>query len=61
MSLQTDFHIRPLILQRPEEVIGKVIGAPVHHCHRALQEKSDGFEGCCAAIWVAICGNHFHW
>ncbi|QBR31387.1 MULTISPECIES: hypothetical protein [Pseudomonas] len=49
MSLQTDFHIRPLILQRPEEVIGVRPKPPAHQRRRALKEISEEFEGCCAA------------
>lgn len=41
-----DFHIRPLILQRPEEVIGVRLKPPVHQRRRVLKETSDGFEGC---------------
>ncbi|MFW6751943.1 hypothetical protein ACKUG4_14815 [Pseudomonas glycinae] len=59
MSLKPDFHIRPLILQRPGKIIGTAAGAPVHQYRRALQEISDESEGCCLAILVGICGNYF--
>jgi hypothetical protein len=43
-SLKTDFHIRPLILQRPNKVIGTPISAPVHEVRHVLQEISDAIE-----------------
>ncbi|ANI55511.1 hypothetical protein PDR5_37810 [Pseudomonas sp. DR 5-09] len=59
MSLKPDFHIRPLILQRPDEVIGIRLKLPVHQRRRDLKEISDGIEGLCAARLRDMCGNYF--
>jgi hypothetical protein len=48
-----DFHIRPLILQRLEKVIGMLATAPVHGVLCVLQEMSDAI--------AVLCPSSFSW
>ena len=53
-SKRTDFHVRPLILQRPKKRIDASSPAPVHRRRRALQEISEAVGGLCLRAFLRL-------